>query len=609
MLKQWRSRAAAHSYDTYSLIYRLATQNGARYWKRYVVVALLMAAAALCTATCAYLIGTISNAVYVERSFYRVAAVSVAFIVIFTIKGLSNYGQLVILARIGNRISADNQRRMFDKLLQQDLAYFQDRHSSEFTARMTYGANAASSALNLLFLALGRDALTLVGLVAVMLVQAPILGLVALIIMPPTIFMVRNLIKRVRHITRTQFSGGANILQTMQETLQGLRIIKALNLESEFRRRVYRDVNEVEHAANKLARVSNRSAPMMEALGGIAVALTLLYGGYRVLVLGAEPGEFISFITAFLLAYEPAKRIARLNVDLTNVLVGVQVVFEILDLPDRGKDDDKPALNVGAGRIEFHEVSSSYRRGQPVLRRMSFVAEPGTVNALIGPSGGGKTTILNLLLRLYERNGGAILIDGQDILAVNRASLREKIAYVGQDVFLFRGSIRENIAFGRIGASEAEIISAAKAACAHDFIVSIPTGYDAPVGEQGLQLSGGQRQRIAVARALLRDAQIILLDEPTASLDSESERHVQQAMSVLFRGRTTLVIAHRLHTIKKADVIHVVEHGEIVESGRHEKLLQDGKRYADFYKLQIIDGQSSDDARDAGALAAAGTAD
>lgn len=589
ILKQWLQKLAANSHDSVALLLRLVEENAPKHWKRYLIAFAMMATAAASTAGTAYLLGTATNQVYIDRSFYGLLVVSLAAVVLFTVRGLATYGQTIILARIGNRIAADNQRRMFDKLIQQNLTYFQDRHSSEFTARLTYGAASASAALNLVVMVLGRDVLTLVGLVIVMMMQAPVLSLVALAVMPVTVLIVRNIVKRVRSITLTQFAGGARILQTMQEALLGLRVVKTLGLENEFRRRVYLDIDSVERAANKLARVSNRSTPAMEALGGIAIALILIYGGYHVLVLGSQPGEFISFIAAFLLAYEPAKRIARVNVDLTNYLVGAQIVFDVIDLPSQTDDAEKPNLQIGQGRIEYRNVCSSYRPDQPVLRDLSFIARPGTVTALIGPSGGGKTTILNLLLRLYDVDSGAILIDDRDISSANRASVRDKIAYVGQDVFLFRGSIRENIAFGRLGASEDDIIAAAKAAHAHDFILGFPAQYDTPVGEQGLQLSGGQRQRIAVARALIRNAPIILLDEPTASLDSESERHVQQALSILFQGRTTLVIAHRLHTIVNADIIHVIEGGAIVESGRHDELVREGKRYADLYKLQILD--------------------
>jgi subfamily B ATP-binding cassette protein MsbA len=330
----------------------------------------------------------------------------------------------------------------------------------------------------------------------------------------------------------------------------------------------------------------------METLGGIAIALGVTYGGYRTIETGATPGEFFSFITAFILAYEPAKRLARLNLELNAGLVGVRILFDIIDAPATEPDDARnPALKISDGRVEFSKVNFAYRPGEPVLRDMSFVAEPGKATALVGPSGGGKSTILNLILRLYETNSGAITIDGQNIASVSRKSLRQGIGYVGQDVFLFRGTIRENIAFGKVGATEDEIIAAAKAANAHDFIMSFPQGYDASVGEHGLQLSGGQRQRVAVARALIKDAHLILLDEATAALDSESEKLVQDAIAHLTQGRTTIVIAHRLHTVAHADRILVIESGVVAESGRHEELLRKNGRYASLYRLQLKDDE------------------
>ena len=266
----------------------------------------------------------------------------------------------------------------------------------------------------------------------------------------------------------------------------------------------------------------------------------------------------------------------------------MRILYDIIDrAPSEPNDDHLPPLALKEARVEFANVDFAYRDGEPVLRGMSFVAEPGRVTALVGPSGGGKSTTLNLILRFYGIGGGRIAIDGQDIASISRQSLRRQIAFVGQDVFLFRGSIRDNIAFGRPGASDAEIVGAAQAACAHEFIMAFPQGYDSPVGEHGMQLSGGQRQRIAVARALIKDAPVILLDEPTASLDSESEQQVQQAIEHLCQGRTTIVIAHRLHTIVGADRIHVIENGEIVESGRHDELLRKGGRYASLYRLQL----------------------
>jgi ATP-binding cassette subfamily B protein len=392
----------------------------------------------------------------------------------------------------------------------------------------------------------------------------------------------------VRGIARTQFTGGTRIIETMQEALQGMRTVKAFSLEDEMRRRLSVSVEDVEAQSNKMARVSNRASPLMETLGGIAIALASIYSGYRVVETGATPGQFVAFLAAFLLAYEPAKRLARLNIDLNNNLVGVRVLYEVIDSPAAENNDaDRPPLTLTNGRIEFANVRFSYRPGTPVLRGMNFVAQPGKLTALVGPSGGGKSTILDLILRLYEVDGGHVLLDGQDIAGVTRASLRGQIAYVGQIVQLFRGTIRDNIRLGHIGAGDDEIVAAAKAAHAHDFIQGFPAGYDTQVGEHGLQLSGGQRQRIAIARALIKNAPIILLDEATAALDSESERYVQEAIAVLCKGRTTLVIAHRLSTITHADTILVVEAGAIIESGRHDELLRKGGRYASFYRLQL----------------------
>jgi len=402
--------------------------------------------------------------------------------------------------------------------------------------------------------------------------------------------VLRKLVKRIKGLAHNQFTGTADIMETMQESLQGIRTVKAFTLEQTMRERIDASITAVENNANKMARVFNRSSPLMETLGGLAIAGGLMYGGYSVIAWGAKPGQFFSFLTAFLLAYEPAKRLARLNIELNSSLIGARKLLEIIDSPASEPDDDgRPVLKLSEARVELHEVSFAYRLNEPVLNRMSFVAEPGKVTALVGPSGGGKSTVLALLLRFYEVNGGDILIDGQSISAVSRKSLRQQTAYVGQDVYLFRDTIRANIAFGKHGASEEEIVAAAKAACAHEFITGFPHSYDTPVGEHGMQLSGGQRQRIAVARALLKNAPIILLDEATAALDSESEKSVQEAIEHLCERRTTIVIAHRLHTIMHADAILVVEGGEIVERGRHDDLLRRGGRYASFFRLQHRD--------------------
>ena len=577
-------------YGAAILIRRLVAEQGLVYWRRYLLAFALMGIAAATTAGSAWLLGQVINTAYIDKNVRGILILSGVTLLIFIVKGLATYGHTVILQQIGNAILANNQRALFAKLMNENIAFFSERHSSEFLARLTAGATSVTQVLNLLINAIGRDLLSLIALVAVMLVTDPLMALLGFGVAPPAMIVLRKLVKRIKGLAHNQFSGTADILETMQELLQGIRTVKAFTLEQAMRERIDASITDVEKNANKMARVSNRSSPLMETLGGFAIAGGLMYGGYRVVAMGAQPGQFFSFLTAFLLAYEPAKRLARLNIELNSNLIGARKLLEIVDAPpSEPVDDHKPALKLAEAKVEFRDVSFAYRRNEPVLRGMSFVAEPGKVTALVGPSGGGKSTVLALLLRLYEVGGGEILIDGQVIAGVSRQSLRQQTAYVGQDVYLFRDTIGANIAFGKVGATQDEIVAAAKAACAHDFIMGFPLGYDTPVGEHGAQLSGGQRQRVAVARALIRNAPIILLDEATAALDSESEQQVQEAIEHLCQNRTTIVIAHRLHTIMHADAILVVEGGEIVERGQHDDLLRRSGRYASFFRLQQRD--------------------
>ena len=574
-------------HGAWTLIRRLITEQAKAYWRQYLAAFLLMAVSAATTALSAYMLGEVINQAYVDKSIERIALFSSFVVLIFLLKGAATYGHTVILSKISNAIVANNQRRLFAKLMSESIGFFSERHSSEFLQRLTAGANSVTQVLSLLINAIGRDLLSLIALVAVMVMQDPYMAITGFLVAPPAILVLRKLVRRIKGLARNQFTGTAEILEVMQESLQGIRTVKAFTLEQTMQARMEASIASVEKNANKMARVSSRSSPLMESLGGFAIAGALMYGGYRVVAMGATPGQFFSFITAFLLAYEPAKRLARLNIDLNSQLIGAHTLLEIVDSPaTEPNDDHKPALKLTDARVELRDVTFRYRPSEIVLNRMSFVAEPGKMTALVGPSGGGKSTVLALLLRMYEVSEGQIVIDGQNTAEISRHSLRSQTAYVGQDVYLFRGTIRDNIAFGKPGATEDEIVAAAKASCAHDFILGFPLGYDTPVGEHGAQLSGGQRQRIAIARALVKNAPLILLDEATAALDSESEKAVQEAIEHLCQNRTTIVIAHRLHTIMHADAILVVEGGEIVERGRHDDLLRRDGRYASFFRLQ-----------------------
>ena len=567
---------------------RLLREQGRQHARGYAAAFLMMAVIAVCTTASAWIMKFIIDRIFLERSIEAMWVIGGAIMAIYTVKGAATYGQQVILSRIANNIIAQVQTRIYDKMLGMDIAFYNARHSTEFIARQAFIAQSASSALNMLVTAIGRDFLSALGLGIAMVAQDPKLAMIALVIMPAAVVGVRKLGNRARKIMMTEFHGFAAILESLQETAQGIRVVRAFTLEKPMRARQVAAIESFEAAANKLSRVQSRSSPLMETLAGFAIALVVVYGGYRVIHAGSQPGNFFAFITALLLATEPAKRIAKLHVELSSALMGVDMLYEFLDLPTGEQErGDEPFLQITVGRVEFVDVSFAYRAGEKVLDELNLVAEAGQTTALVGRSGGGKTTTMSMILRFFEPQSGKILIDGQDIAAYSRHSLRSQIAYVGQESFLFKGSVRENIACGKPGAGEDEIVAAAKAAHAHEFINGFEHGYDSPVGEHGMQLSGGQRQRISIARAFLKNAPLILLDEATSALDTESERAVQEALKTLCAGRTTLVIAHRLSTVASAERICVIEGGKVIESGRQDELLARNGVYALLHRTQF----------------------
>ena len=441
------SKISKDPYGAWRLIRRLIAEQGMIHWRRYLAAFALMAIAASVTAFAAYILGDVINEAYVKRNFTGIVWLSLLIFVLFALRGFAGYGHAVILSRIGNAITAHNQKRMFAKLMRENIGFFSDHHSSEFLARMTTGAAAITQVLNLLITAIGRDLLSLIGLVAVMVIQDPYMAIFGGVIAPPAMILLRKMIRRVKSIAHSQFTGGTRILENVQEALQGIRTVKAFTLESSLQARVNANIEAVERDANTMARVSNRASPLMETLGGAAVTMALIYGGYRVVEMGATPGQFFSFMSAFLLAYEPAKRLARLNLDLNNAMVGAQKLLEIVDSDATEPDESgKPALNLSRGQVVFENVSFAYRAGEKVIDQMSFTAAAGQTTALVGPSGGGKSTILNLLLRFYEAESGRILIDGQDIAGVSRQSLRRQTADLCTALSGRCGTIRDNIA-------------------------------------------------------------------------------------------------------------------------------------------------------------------
>ncbi|HUF56011.1 MAG TPA: ABC transporter ATP-binding protein, partial [Thermohalobaculum sp.] len=518
---------------------------------------------------------------------------------IFIVRGAAMFGQTVLLARIGNRIVAGLQERIYEHVLAQGMGFFATQGSGELATRITHNANAARAALKLLATRLGADLFTVVSLVGVMFYQDWRMTLVALIGLPAVLWGLSVLVARVKKLARSEIRMYARILAAMGETVAGARVIKAFGLERQMRERMLAAVGGARDRADQIALMRAYVNPLTETTAGLAAALVILYGGWRVVNAGLEVGAFFSFLTALLLAGDPARRLAQLNVQLRQHMAGVEFIYATLDrevvLAER--PDARP-LALTAGEVRFEDVRFSYAREGEVehaaLNGLDFTAPGGQVTALVGPSGAGKSTVLALLERFYDVDGGAVTVDGQDVREVTLASLRGAMALVTQETFLFDATVAENIAFGRPGASRDEVEHAARQANAHEFVETLEQGYDTHVGEGGLRLSGGQRQRIAIARAMLRDAPILLLDEATSALDAETERTVQEALARLMRGRTTIVIAHRLATVRAADQICVIEAGRVVERGTHQRLAAGGGLYARLAALQFEPGPGAE---------------
>ncbi len=571
-----------------ALVRRLFSENARQFAGRYVLAAVIGVVIAGTTALNAWIIKDLINKIFFDREATMLWVLSGIVVANGFIRGYSLYASSVMLGRIGNAVVARLQRRMYDHMLNLGIDFYTRTPSSELIARMSYNAQAARQVLDTLINTTSRDLLSVIALLGVMFVQSPLMSLLILVIVPITFLGIGRLVRRVRGVSRQQFTSLGFVISDMQDTAHGIRVVKAFNLERSMSQRMAASVEDVRKRADKIIRISARANPLMEVLGGFAIAVVIFWAGYQTIYYGVQPGALMSFIAAIGLAYEPAKRLASMQLQIETGLVGVRLMYDLLDTqPSFDINENGPALAVTKGEVNFDKVDFTYPGGSPVFRSLDFTAQGGKTTALVGPSGSGKSTMIALIERFYDPNSGVVRIDGQDVAKVKLSSLRDAIALVGQDTYLFRDSIRENIRFGRPNATDAEIEAASRAAMAHDFIMSTANGYDTMLGPEGTQLSGGQRQRVAIARAMLRDAPIILLDEATSSLDSESEHHVQVAFDRLMEGRTTIVIAHRLSTVLHADKICVLVDGKIVEQGRHEELLAAGKQYARLYRLQF----------------------
>lgn len=562
-------------YSTLSVIKRVLAENAREYAGRYLLAIACLATLSLSTAFTAWIMKWVVNGAFVDRRPDLVWATCIAIFLAFFLRGLANYGQAVILSKISNNISARYQILAYNHLMSCSVEYFNQVRSGQIISRINYSILGIRNIMNIAVTASVRDVLTFLSLIGVMFLQEPLLTLSVFVGSPPLIFGLRYLSKRIRSATRDAVQTGGHIFSAMQETLQGISVVKAFTMEGALEKKVGNLIETAERRNNRIVRISERTAPLIEIFAGLVVASIVAFAAYRSIYYDVPPGGFMSFLTALLLAYDPAKRLARLPTQLQNAVTSAEMIYELLDMEPRQRDKPgaKP-LVVTRGQIEFRNVAFSYGN-DTVLRDISFVGEGGKATALIGPSGAGKSTIITLIPRFFDPQAGSVLIDGQDIADVTKRSLREQLAYVSQQAYMFAGTIRDNIRYGRPEATDAEVEQAARLAFAHDFILAQPLGYETQVGENGVTLSGGQRQRLSIARALVRDAPILLLDEATSALDSESEAFVQKALDHVMVGRTVIVIAHRLSTIRNADKIIVVQQGRVLQVGNHESLSKD----------------------------------
>jgi len=574
--------------------------RGYRRWLALAVMFMTIIASA--TALSAWLMEPVVNEVFIARNRDMLWLIGAAVLATFAVKGIAQYAQAVVMSHVGLKIVADMQKRLFKHMTDLDLGFFHDNATGTLVSRYTVDVGSMRVAVSHAITVFGKDLLSLIFLVAVMFIQDWELALVAFFVFPIAVIPIAKIGRRMRKVTaNTQVEMG-QLTTTLEQTFQGIRVIKAYSMEDYERGRIATLVNKLYELYFKAARTRSLSSPIMETLGGAAVASVIVYGGYRVIENATDPGSFFSFIAALLMAYEPMKRLANLNATVQEGLAGAQRTFEALDHPNRILEKlDAAELVVSNGEVSFEDVSFTYPKledsefiREAALDNISITVPAGKTVALVGTSGAGKSTVMNMVPRFYDVTGGRVVIDGQDIRDVTFKSLRGAMALVSQEVTLFDDTVRANISYGRPGATFDEIQQAAKNAAAHDFIEDLPEGYDTMVGEHGVRLSGGQRQRLAIARAMIKNAPILLLDEATSALDTESERHVQAALEGLMSGRTTLVIAHRLSTVVDADLIYVLDRGRVVEQGTHAQLLDQGGQYANLYQLQF----AADDAID-----------
>ncbi|MBN9343001.1 MAG: ABC transporter permease [Caedibacter sp. 38-128] len=572
------------------LVKRLLTDYARPYIGRIFLGLIAMLIVAATSVSSAKLIEPIINDIFVAKNADMIVPLTLVICIVFLLKGLATYAESVTMTYVGQRIIADLQSHLFNHLVEGDLAFYHATPSGEIVSRFMNDVTKLHSAVTGTLTNIGKDSLMLIGFIGFMFYQDWFMASISFFVVPVAILPVVKIGKKMRKASANIQKETATLTILLTQAFQGIRLIKSYCMEKYECHKIHETIEAICHKNLKAVRVRAASHPIMEFLGGLAIASVVIYGGHAVIRGQQNPGTFFSFITALLMMYEPLKRLANLNANLQDQLASASRVFEFLDLKAQVVDLPQAKMaQIKKGEIRFDNVSFSYHKESQILNSLKLEIPAGKTVALVGTSGAGKSTIMNLILRFYDVTEGNITIDGIDVRQMSLASLRQNIALVSQDVILFDDTIRKNIEFGRPDASENALIEAAKAAAAHEFIIELPQGYETQVGEHGVRLSGGQRQRLSIARAILKNAPILLLDEPTSALDAESEQKVKLALKTLMKGRTTLIIAHRLATVMNADIIYVIENGQVVAAGKHQDLIATNSRYAQLCKAQFTE--------------------
>lgn len=569
-------------------IYRRLLNFLKPYWIKLAISLALTIVTAGATGLVAFLFKYVVDDILIEKNVLMLKLIPLAAILIYLVKGLSDYFSYFFMADVGQRVIMNVRDKLYGHIQTLSMPYFIRTPTGVLISRITNDVNMIQSSVTNAVTEFIRESLKLIGLVVVVFYRSTELALIAMIVFPLVIYPISQFGKRLKRYSTKSMKVMGDVMSILDEGISGIRIVKAYNMEEYEKERF--SIENRRYYRNWMKRIAVRavSSPLMELIAGLSGAFILWYGGMKVVAGTLSAGEFASFLLAMGMLYSPIRKLNTVNIEIQEGIAAAKRIFMVLDtVPEIGNKPDAADLGVVDGEFEFSDVSFSYTGEEYALTGVSFKAEKGRRIALVGESGSGKTTIANLLPRLFEVTSGRIVVGGKDIRDVTMQSLRKNIAMVTQEMVLFNDTIEANIAYGTENASLESVIEAARSAHAHDFIMQMPQGYKTIVGESGVRLSGGQRQRICIARAIIKNAPILILDEATSSLDTESEREVQAALERLMKGRTTLIIAHRLSTIIGADRIIVLSKGKIVEQGTHQELIEKNGYYARLYTIQF----------------------